>query len=211
MCRLKLEKTANIKTDEWKIEDLDKALGQLKKNKSRDPMGLANEIFRPEVAGHDLKESLLTMFNKIKESTFLPEFFKEKNISAIPKGSGDVTNLEQERGIVIGSIFNNILMKLIYNQKYEIVDENMSESQVGSRKGKNIRNNNFMIYGILNEAIQTKGGEVDWRVGLGRWIVRWIVRWTGGVDLEEDWRGVLGRLIGEVDWGGEVSARPPAH
>ena len=161
LCRLKLEKTANIKTDEWKIEDLDKALRQLKKNKSRDPMGLANEIFRPEVAGHDLKESLLTMFNKIKESTFLPEFFKEKNISAIPKGSGDVTNLEQERGIVIGSIFNNILMKLIYNQKYEIVDENMSESQVGSRKGKNIRNNNFMIYGIMNEAIQTKGGEVD--------------------------------------------------
>jgi hypothetical protein len=48
---LKLAKTR--KTPPWAIKDLEKVLKNLK---SRDPLGLANEIFRPDVAGSDLKK-----------------------------------------------------------------------------------------------------------------------------------------------------------
>ena len=51
-----MEKARNNKTPPWKMRDLEKVLRQLKKDKSRDPHGLANELFKTEVAGKDLKK-----------------------------------------------------------------------------------------------------------------------------------------------------------
>ena len=41
------------------MKDLDRVLKGLKKQKSRDPYGLANDLFRPGVAGDDLKLAVL--------------------------------------------------------------------------------------------------------------------------------------------------------
>ena len=60
------------KTSPWTIQDLEKALKSLKKDKCRDPNGLINEIFPTEVAGKDLKNSLLMLFNIIKISDKIP-------------------------------------------------------------------------------------------------------------------------------------------
>ena len=60
--KLKLAETNSSKP--WTISDLERALGDLKNNKSRDPEGLINEIFKKGVIGDDLKLSLLSMFNK---------------------------------------------------------------------------------------------------------------------------------------------------
>ena len=49
------------------MEDLYVVLKHLKINKSRDPLGYANEIFRPEVSRDDLKRAILCLMNKIKE------------------------------------------------------------------------------------------------------------------------------------------------
>ena len=46
LCNLRLEKAKNNKTAPWTMDDLDKVLKYLKKNKSRDPYGYANEIFQ---------------------------------------------------------------------------------------------------------------------------------------------------------------------
>ena len=156
LCQLRLSVTKNNKSENWTMGDLEKTLKQLKKNKSRDPEGLANELFRPDVAGNDLKESLLTMFNKMKESTFIPEFMRLKNITALYKGSGEMNNLANSRGIIVGSVFNSILMSLIYNGKYDVIDENMSDSQAGARRGKNIRLHNWVLNSVINEAIKNK-------------------------------------------------------
>ena len=43
------------KTPDWKMKDLDKVLKQLKSDKSRDPNGLANELFKEAAAGYDFK------------------------------------------------------------------------------------------------------------------------------------------------------------
>ena len=52
-------------------------------------------------------------------------------------------------------------MKLVYNDKYPIVDKNMSDSNVGARKGKNIRNHIFIVNGVINEVIQDKTKAID--------------------------------------------------
>ena len=50
-----------------------------------------------------------------------------------------------------------ILDKLIYNDNYEDIDENMTDSNIGARKGRNIRNHLMIIYGVINSVI--RGGE----------------------------------------------------
>ena len=52
-------------------------------------------------------------------------------------------------------------MKLVYQDKYDIIDDSMSDSQIGARKKKNIRNHIFLLNGIINEAITTKGKAID--------------------------------------------------
>ena len=154
LCYRRLDLTKHIKSPRWEMKDLEKALGKLKNNKARDPAGLINEIFKPDVAGEDLKNSLLIMFNTMKENTFLPDFVREKTITTIFKQRGSRLDLENHRAVFIGSIFNSILMKLIYNDKYRVIDENMSCSQVGARKNKNIRDHNWMINNIVLEAVR---------------------------------------------------------
>ena len=44
-------------------------------------------------------------------------------------------------------------MRLIYNDKYPDVDKNMSDGQMGGRKGKGCRNNIFIINGIIHDVI----------------------------------------------------------
>ena len=55
LCENILKLTASTKTPPWTMKDLDRVLKSLKKQKSRDSLGLAYDIFRPEVAGDDIK------------------------------------------------------------------------------------------------------------------------------------------------------------
>ena len=54
------------------------------------------------------------------------------------------------------TLFRSILMKMIYNDKYDILDKSMSDSNVGARRGKNIRNHIFIINGIINDVLSSK-------------------------------------------------------
>ena len=144
-----------VKSKDWTMKDLDKVLHSLKKNKSRDPEGLANEIFRDPIIGINLKKSLLVMANRIKKCLMIPKFMKKANVTTIPKG-GSKLLLKNERGIFRLSIIRSILMKLIYNQKYEIIDKNMSDSNVGGRKGRGCRDHIFVINGVINHQLASK-------------------------------------------------------
>ena len=57
-------------------------------------------------------------------------------------------DLSNDRGIFIVNLFRSIIMKMVYEDKYEIVDNNMSDSNVGARKHKNIRNHLFKSMGL---------------------------------------------------------------
>ena len=50
----------------WKLEDIESAIQKLKTNKSKDPNGWINEIFKSEVCGQNLKEALVMFYNTLK-------------------------------------------------------------------------------------------------------------------------------------------------
>ena len=47
-------------------------------------------------------------------------------------------------------------MRLIYNSKYPKIDKNISDCQMGARKGKGCKSNIWIINGIINETLKNK-------------------------------------------------------
>ena len=152
--RLKLAQMAH--TDPWTLSHLDKALKSLKDDKARDIHGWVNEIFKEGVAGKNLKLSLLKLLNNVKDKNYIPEFMELADVATIYKGKGDKFNLENDRGIFIVTVLRSILMKLIYMDEYEVIDSSMSDSQIGARKGKNIRNHIWMVNGVICDVLSRK-------------------------------------------------------
>ena len=93
------------KSRPWTMEELEKALSDLKSNKTRDPHGLLNEIFKKNFAGQNLKEGLLNLMNMIKDKIFIPSFFSLANITSIDKKKGSRLDMENQRGIFILTTF----------------------------------------------------------------------------------------------------------
>ena len=93
--------------------------------------------------------------NQIREKGEIPEFMKITNLTTVPK-KGPITELENEWGIFRVDILRSILMKLIYNEKYPEIDENISDSQMGGRKGKGCRFNLFIINGIIHDILKNR-------------------------------------------------------
>ena len=105
------------------MQDLEKVLKSLKNNKSRDPLGMINEVFKAGCAGADLKISLLELLNGIKENQIIPEYMDLSNITTIFKQNGSKLSLDSERGIFILTSFKRILDKLIYFDKFSDIDK----------------------------------------------------------------------------------------
>ena len=145
--RLELAK-AN-KSPPWTMTDLEKVLSYLKNNKSRDPSGNVNEIFKNNVAGADLKLAILLLMNHIQNKHEYPEIIRLCNITAIFK-KGKRNDFNNYCGIFRVVIFKIILDRLIYNDIYPTIDSNLTDANVGSRKGRNVRDNLVVLYAIMN-------------------------------------------------------------
>ena len=82
------------------------------------------------------------MFNKLKKKQMIADFMNFANITTVHK-KGSKLLLSNDRGIFRVSVIRYILMRLIYNSKYPEIDCNISDCQVGARKGKNCKNQYF--------------------------------------------------------------------
>ena len=153
---IRLELSKSCQTEPWKMFQLEKVLKDLKKDKARDPIGLVNELFKEGVVGKNLKISLLKLFNRMKKENYIPEFMRLADVATIYKGKGEKCDLTNDRGIFLVTIFRSMLMKLIYFDKYDKIDKSMSDSQVGARKGKNVRNHIWILNGIINDVLSSK-------------------------------------------------------
>ena len=159
-----MEAARLTKTDPWDMGDLDLVLRKLKNNKSRDPNGLVNELFKEETAGDDLKLAILKLMNRIKEEQLYPKCLELCNISSIWKLKGLRNKFSSYRGIFRVSIFRAILDRLIYNDEYENIDSNLTDSNVGARKMRNIRDNIFVLNAITNSMKNTSEDALDIQV-----------------------------------------------
>ena len=158
---LKLKELEETKTSKWTIEDLDRVLKDLKTNKTRDPHGFINELFKPGVLGDDLKLAMLHLFNSIKQEQKLPRFMQFANITTIYKRKGSRQEMDNDRGIFVVSVLRMILDSLIYKEKYPLIDREMSDSNIGARKNRNIRDHLFVVYAIMNSVLNGNEGPVD--------------------------------------------------
>ena len=79
------------------------------------------------------------------------------NITTIWKKKGSRQNLENDPGIFVVSVLRMILDSLIYQDKYEELDKNMSDSNIGARKQRNVRDHLFLVYGIVNSILNGEG------------------------------------------------------
>ena len=150
-----------VKSEAWSLVSLEKVLVGLKNNKSADPNGISNELFKNGCIGVDLKIALLYLFNGIKSHQYIPSFMQLSNITSIFKNKGSHSDLENDRGIFILPVMKKILDKLIYNDNYENIDKSMSNSNIGARKSRNIRDHLFVLYGTINSVIKGNQGCID--------------------------------------------------
>ena len=154
--KLRMEICKTQKTEPWDMADLETVIKDLKRNKAKDPNGWPNDIFMQEIAGENLKMSILKMFNRIKTENFIPEFMRKADVTTIYKGKGSKSDLKNDRGVFVVSVLRSLLMKLIYRDIYETIDKSMSDSQIGSRKNKNIRNHIWVLNSIICDALSSK-------------------------------------------------------
>ena len=161
LCDERLENAQRTKTPEWTIEQLDIVLKQLKSNKSRDPIGLTNELFKTNNIGSDLKKAVLALMNQIKTQQKVPQNFKLCNITSLYKNKGSRKEFDNYRGIFRVTALRSILDKLIYNDEYPTIDKNLTDSNVGARQKRNIRDNIFVVNSILNDVMKKKIEGID--------------------------------------------------
>ena len=133
----------------------------LKSNKSTDPYGYANDIYKYNIAGTDLKQAILKLCNIIKSEQHFPEVLENCDLTAMLKNRGKRNNFYSYRGIFIVSIIISILDRLVYNDEYETIDKELSDGNVGSRKGRNIRDNVYVLNAVTNSVVNGNEDAVD--------------------------------------------------
>ena len=69
--------------------------------------------------------------------------------------------MENERGIFILTVLKKMLDKLVYQDNFEDLDDGMSDSNIGSRKDRNIKNRLFKIYGVINYVVNGTEDPID--------------------------------------------------
>ena len=107
----------------------------------------------------DIHDWLLQIF----KCDFLLQFnsiqFQKCNISSIfKKGKIVRNNFDNYRGVFRTTIFRSILDRLIFNDYYGKIDDFITDCNVGGRKGRNIRDNLFVLNAITNH-VKKGGGE----------------------------------------------------
>ena len=55
-------------------------------------------------------------------------------------------------------------MRMIYNTKYDIINRNMSDCQMGARKAKGCRNNIFVINAIIHDVMKGRKKAVNLQI-----------------------------------------------
>ena len=147
-------KTSRLrKCPDWSPDQIMRATRSLGSNKARDNAGLIFEIFKQSCAGSDVVASLTMMMNKMRSECLVPDFVRETSITSIFKNKGSRLDLNNFRGVFNVSKVRSILDKLIYLDHYDEIDANMSDSNAGARKRRNVRDNLFVTYAVINNSI----------------------------------------------------------
>ena len=159
--QMRLKMSSSIKSPDWNLEKIEKICKHLKNGKARDQDDYNYELFKPNLAGPDLTKSLVKMFNNIKSELEIPDFFQKMTITSLYKNKGVKSDFKNQRGIFNVSRVRSIMDKVLYDDLYDIVDDEISCSNIGGRKGRNIRDHLFVIYAMINDVLNGNAAPID--------------------------------------------------
>ena len=156
LCQERLKVASKVISPDWTEEDVKYVVKNLKKKKSRDPHGYSNELI--QCGGQDVLSAVTKLMNNIKRQQTFPQSLQACNITSLFKNKGSRKDFNQYRGIFRVTVFRNILDRLIFNDEYDTIENNLTDSNVGGRKGRNIRDNIFLCINAIINSIK-KGHE----------------------------------------------------
>ena len=99
--------------------------------------------------------------NEIKTTQKFIKVLKHCNITSLYKRKGPRNDYNNYRGIFRVTIFRSILDKLIYNDEYPSIDNHLTDSNVGARKSRNIRDNIFVVNAVMNNVVKNNLKDTD--------------------------------------------------
>ena len=103
-----------------------------------------------------MKAPLLKIMNLIRYNLEILESLKIVNVAMMRKaGKRDSNISSKQRGIFILSSFRSILMKMLLKDEYEMIDNYMSDSNVGGMRGRRTQDHLFIINGIIFDHART--------------------------------------------------------
>ena len=80
---------------------------------------------------------------------------RRATIITIPKKTKSRLQLKNERGIFLVNIVRGIFMKVLFIRKYEMINTNMAESNIGGRRDKSSINNIWILNGIIHDQLSS--------------------------------------------------------
>ena len=198
--RLSLSKTRH--SEPWTKSQLITVLKSLKKGKSCDALGFSNELFKLDVIGNDLLESLLIIVNRAKSEVLIPRPFRMTKITSIYKQKGEKSDLTNDRGVHSVTKFRAIIDKLLYNDKYPEIDRNCN---VGGRRNRSIRVNLFVINAVINDAMLYLHIDIDIQFFYlsqcfdSMWYQETMNDMWESMDIKDDKFALISEMNAEVD------------
>ena len=159
--RNRISHSSEIIVKDWTESEIKKVCSKLRSGKARDRDDLIFELFNPKVCGADMSRSLQKMFNGIKNNLEIPQFMRKVAITSLYKNKGSKSDFSNQRGVFNVSKVRSILDKLLYSDVYEKIDKELSYSNIGARKGRNIRDHLFVVYAIINDVINGSSPPID--------------------------------------------------
>ena len=88
--------------------------------------------------------------NLIKDRLEFPEAMELCNITSLYKHKGSHKDFNNYCGVFRVSVFRSILDRMMNNDSYHIIDENLTDGNVGARKERSVRDNVFVLGAITN-------------------------------------------------------------
>ena len=99
--------------------------------------------------------------NRIKNEQIFPTFMSTCNVTNLYKNKGPRQSFDSYRGVFTTPVLQKILDNIIYDEEYDVMDNSLTNCNVGSRRGRNIRDNLFVINAIMNQTKQNPKEAVD--------------------------------------------------
>ena len=129
------------------IEELQKAIKQLKPGKASGPDMIPNELIIN--GGPNIHNTLLNVFNEILITEKIPNKWKESEIISIYKGKGDREKMENKRGITLASNLVKLFERIINNRLVKYLE--FTEGQAGGRKERSTIDQLFILKTLMRQ------------------------------------------------------------